>query len=201
MNYSSSLLLRIAAVSIAKLSPRSNAACGAGSSTRRARARPAVTSKHATPSHHTAGIQPHQARGPPVIVVDTNLIGYLYLESKHSPQVEHVLRQDADWVASLLWRSEFRNVLARYLRKQWLSLAETRRLMDEALRMMEDREYEVDSNRVLRLVADSTCSAYDCEFVALAQELGTFLVTLDKEILKDFPTVAVSVDTFLSTQT
>jgi predicted nucleic acid-binding protein len=70
--------------------------------------------------------------------------------------------------------------------------------MDEALQMMEDREYEVDSNRVLRLVADSTCSAYDCEFVALAQELGTFLVTLDKGILNGFPTVAVSVDTFLS---
>ena len=133
-----------------------------------------------------------------MIVVDTNLIGYLYLESKHSQQAEHVLRQDTDWAAPLLWRSEFWNVLAGYLRKQWLSLAESRQLMDEALRMMEDREYEVDSNRVLRLVADSTCSAYDCEFVALAQELGTSLVTLDKKILNDFPTVAVSVDTFLS---
>ncbi len=135
-----------------------------------------------------------------MIVVDTNLIGYLYLESKHSQQAEQVLRQDADWAAPLLWRSEFRNVLAGYLRKQWLSLEESRRLMDEALRMMEDREYEVDSDRVLRLVADSTCSAYDCEFVALAQELGTFLVTLDKEILNDFPAVAVSVDTFLNAQ-
>ncbi len=136
-----------------------------------------------------------------MIVVDTNLIGYLYLESKHSQQAEHVLRQDADWAAPLLWRSEFRNVLAGYLRKQWLSLEESRRLMGEALQMMEDREYEVDSDRVLRLVADSTCSAYDCEFVALAQELGTFLVTLDKEILNDFPAVAVSVDTFLKFQT
>lgn len=135
-----------------------------------------------------------------MIVVDTNLIGYLYLESKHSQKAEQVLRQDADWAAPLLWRSEFRNVLASYLRKQWLSLEESRRLMDEALRMMEDREYEVDSDRILRLVADSTCSAYDCEFVALAQELGTFLVTLDKEILNDFPTATVSVDTFLNTQ-
>ena len=135
-----------------------------------------------------------------MIVVDTNLIGYLYLESKHSQQVEQVLRRDADWAAPLLWRSEFRNVLAGYLRKRWLSLEESRQLMDEALRMMEDREYEVDSYQVLRLVANSTCSAYDCEFVALAQELGTTLVTLDKEILNSFPTVAVSVDTFLSTQ-
>jgi predicted nucleic acid-binding protein len=47
------------------------------------------------------------------------------------------------------------------------------------------------------LAAGSTCSAYDCEFVALAQELGTVLVTMDKQILRDFPDVAVSIDTFV----
>lgn len=52
-----------------------------------------------------------------MIVVDTNLIGYLYLESQYAPQAEQTLRKDADWVAPLLWRSEFRNVLALYLRK------------------------------------------------------------------------------------
>lgn len=108
-----------------------------------------------------------------MIVVDTNLIGYLYVESPHAQQAEQVLGKDADWVAPLLWRSEFRNVLALYLRKQWLSLSESQRIMDEALQLMDDREYEVDSHQVLRLVAESTCSAYDCEFVALAQELGS----------------------------
>ena len=135
-----------------------------------------------------------------MIVVDTNLIGYLYLESKHSQQAEQALGKDADWAAPLLWRSEFRNVLALYIRKHWLSLAESQQIMNEALHLMEDREYEVDSQQVLRLVTISTCSAYDCEFVALAQELGTSLVTADKQILKDFPAVAMSVETFISTQ-
>lgn len=44
--------------------------------------------------------------------------------------------------------------------------------MAEALNFMDEREYEVDSNRVLALAAASSCSAYDCEFVALAQEHG-----------------------------
>ncbi len=135
-----------------------------------------------------------------MIVVDTNLVGYLYLESKHSQQAEQTLGKDADWAAPLLWRSEFRNVLALYIRKHWLSLAESQQIMNEALHLMEDREYEVDSQQVLRLVTLSTCSAYDCEFVALAQELGTSLVTADKQILKDFPAVAMSVETFISTQ-
>jgi predicted nucleic acid-binding protein len=53
-------------------------------------------------------------------------------------------------------------------------------------------EYEVDSLRVLELVRDSDCSAYDCEFIAVAQALDTKLVTMDTKLLKAFPTVAVA---------
>ena len=52
-------------------------------------------------------------------------------------------------------------------------------------------EYEVASRDVIGLVRDSDCSAYDCEFVALAQSLGVALVTADAKILKAFPRVAV----------
>jgi predicted nucleic acid-binding protein len=133
-----------------------------------------------------------------MIVADTNLIAYLYLESPNSHQAERALLKDAHWAAPLLWRSEFRNVLALYIRKRWLSLDETRRIMNEALGLMEEQEYEVDSQQVLRLVASSTCSAYDCEFVALAQDLGVRLVTQDRQLLNDFPDVAVSLEGFIN---
>jgi predicted nucleic acid-binding protein len=132
-----------------------------------------------------------------MIVVDTSIIGYLYLASPHSRQAEQVLLKDADWAAPLLWRSEFRNVLALYLRKHWLSLEASQQVMTEALSLMEDREYEVDSDQVLKLVTLSSCSAYDCEFVALAQELGVSCVTVDKQLLSDFPKVAVSLAAFV----
>ena len=132
-----------------------------------------------------------------MIVVDTNLIGYLYLESAHSRQAEQALLKDGQWAAPLLWRSEFRNVLAHYIRKQWLSLEKCRQVMNEALVLLEEQEYEVDSHSVLALAAKSACSAYDCEFVALAQELGVPLVTIDKQILEDFPTIAVSIEAFV----
>lgn len=64
--------------------------------------------------------------------------------------------------------------------------------MKDALHLMADREYDVDSHQVLRLVTLSTCSAHDCEFVALAQELGASLVTMDKQILNDFPWLSPS---------
>jgi predicted nucleic acid-binding protein len=135
-----------------------------------------------------------------MIVVDTNVIGYLFLTSPHARQAEQALVKDANWVAPLLWRSEFRNVLALYIRKHWLSLEASQQIMTEALDLMDDQEYEVDSNQVLKLAATSSCSAYDCEFVALAQELGVSLVTVDKQVLKEFPKVALSLTTFVGAQ-
>ncbi len=133
-----------------------------------------------------------------MIIVDTNIIGYLYLTSERSTQAEQVLVKDPQWAAPYLWRSELRNVLALYIRKQILSLAEAQQVMQEAIGLMRDQEYEVNSLQVLRLVASTTCSAYDCEFVALAQDLGVRLVTVDRQILDQFPAVAVSLEAFAS---
>jgi len=136
-----------------------------------------------------------------MIVVDTNIIGYLYLTSERSSQAEQALRRDPDWVAPLLWRSEFRNVLAFYIRKRRLNLQAAQEIMDEALGLMVGQEYEVVSSRVLSLVVKSSCSAYDCEFVALAQDLGVSLVTVDKQVLDQFPESAVSLDKYLASPT
>ena len=133
-----------------------------------------------------------------MIVADTNIIAYLYLEGERSTQVEKLLEKDALWAAPLLWRSEFRNVLALYIRKRNLSLEQAQQIMQEAMLLLQEREYEIVSSQVFALVAASGCSAYDCEFVALAQDLGISLVTVDKNILKEFPKIAVSLDDYLA---
>lgn len=52
-----------------------------------------------------------------MIVVDTNIIAYLYLPHDCTDAAERLLIKQPEWAAPLLWRSEFRNVLALYLRK------------------------------------------------------------------------------------
>ena len=52
-----------------------------------------------------------------MIVADTNTIAYLYLPSDYSDDVETLLLKDSHWIAPLLWRSELRNILTLYLRK------------------------------------------------------------------------------------
>jgi len=56
--------------------------------------------------------------------------------------------------------------------------------MRKAELSLEGREYEVSSARILGLVAASQCSAYDCEFVSLAQDLDVPLVTADGRVLR-----------------
>ena len=133
-----------------------------------------------------------------MIVVDTNVIGYFFLASAHSAQVDEVFRIDPAWAAPLLWRSEFHHILFGYLRKQIITLEEAHQIMQQATLTMAGREYAVNSLEVLRLAGKSSCSAYDCEFVVLADELGIPLVTVDRKILKAFPETAVSLESFIS---
>lgn len=127
-----------------------------------------------------------------MIVVDTNVIAYFYLPGEFSMAAEALLQHDPEWAAPPLWRSEFRNILAGYVRRAMLSLEQAYVIQTEAEALLEGREFDVDSREVLELVGGSDCSAYDCEFVALAQRLGTRLVTMDRKLLKAFPTTAVA---------
>ena len=131
-----------------------------------------------------------------MIVVDTNIIGYIFLSSEQSLLAERALRKDSEWAAPILWRSELRNVLALYMRKNLIKLEHAQHIMDGASELLKGREYEVSSYEVLRLVSESKCSAYDCEFIAAANDLKAPLITVDKELLQEFPAVAVSLITF-----
>ncbi len=132
-----------------------------------------------------------------MIVVNSNLIAYLYISGDRSNQAEQVYAKDSQWAAPLLWRSEMRNILALYLRKKILTLKDAHQIIEKAMEMMGGSEYEVNSRQVLSLAESSGCSAYDCEYVALAEDLGVSLVTADRQVLHQFPKIAISPEQFL----
>ena len=132
-----------------------------------------------------------------MIVVDTNVIASLWLPNDMDKLAYKILEKDADWIAPLLWRSEFRNVLAMYLRADILDFTIALQVIEEAEQLMGSKEFEVNSTQVLSLVYDSSCSSYDCEFVALADDLNSKLVTFDKKIIKEFPDIAIHPEDFV----
>jgi len=127
-----------------------------------------------------------------MIVVDSNIIAYLYIPSAFSTAAEKLLNDEPEWAAPVLWRSEFRNILTGYFRRGDLTLAQVMAIQAEAEALMAGNEFDVESDAVFELVQASNCSAYDCEFIALARMLGAKLVTMDGKLLKAFPDKAVA---------
>ena len=125
-----------------------------------------------------------------MIVVDTNIIAYLLIPGPWTEAAEDLLQAEPVWAAPPLWRSEFRNILAGYLRRGTLSFEQTLALQSTAESLLAGHETSVDSRAVFELVRGSNCSAYDCEFVALAQHIGSVLYTLDAKLLAAFPDTA-----------
>ena len=133
-----------------------------------------------------------------MIVVDTNIIASMWVPNDMDKWVYKVLKKDDEWIAPILWRSEFRNVLSTYLRKNILELPVVLQAIEEAEQLMDANEFEVNSTQVMSLVSDSSSSAYDCEFVALADDLNIQLVTFDKKIVREFPDIAITPKEFVT---
>jgi len=132
-----------------------------------------------------------------VIVVDTNVICYRWISSPNSAVAETALAKDPQWIAPVLWRSEFRNVLALAIRHKALGIEAAKEIARRAEAGFQRREFAVSSNAILELVASSSCTTYDCEFVVLAREQGVRLLTVDRQILREFPEVAISLERFV----
>lgn len=133
-----------------------------------------------------------------MIVVDSNILVYLWLPGMATETAQMVWQQDDNWHVPILWRSELRNVLVGYLRRGALDFEAVETVMQSMEETLKPNEHLVQSTSVLALARASNCSTYDCEFVALAEALSVPLVTEDKVILKAFPKWARTMKDFLT---
>ncbi|HNF92009.1 MAG TPA: type II toxin-antitoxin system VapC family toxin [Accumulibacter sp.] len=126
-----------------------------------------------------------------MIVVDTNVLAYLLIPGQYTESAERLLLDEPEWAAPLLWRSELRNVLATYVRSKRLEVSDALALHRRAADLIGAEEYDPETSDVLRLAKASGCSAYDCEFVSVAEYLDVKLVTADAKLAKAFKTRAL----------
>jgi len=132
-----------------------------------------------------------------MIVVDSNVVAYCWLNGPKTELAQSVRLRESDWHVPVLWRSELRSILGGYIRRGDLSLKQATAVMQRIEAELQDHEHIVESDDVLRLLNTSDLSAYDCEFVALARAVGAKLVTEDRVILKAFPKDALSMEAFV----
>lgn len=122
-----------------------------------------------------------------MIVADANIIVYRFIPSSRTDDVISLVNFDAEWAAPILWRSEVRNALSNHMRVGQINKQDAKTMMLLATACLLGGEHSVSDHAVFELVAKSRCSAYDCEYVALAEALGTILVTEDQKLLRAFP--------------
>lgn len=132
-----------------------------------------------------------------MIVADSNLIAYLLIPGDKSFIADEIFLKDPDWAVPLICRSEIRNILTLYMRHEKMTLHQAQATMEKADRLWREHEYSVPSNDVLALTHKHNVSAYDGEFVVLAQELGAPLITFDKAVKRIFPKTAIEPTEFL----
>ena len=135
-----------------------------------------------------------------MIVVDSNVIAYCWINGPLTALAQSVRVKDPEWHAPLLWRSEMRSILTGYLRDGSMDAPQISRVMDAAERALAGSEHIVPSPPVFEAAGRSRLSAYDCEFVVLASVLAVPLVTADKAILKAFPELAMPMEVFVAGQ-
>ncbi len=86
-----------------------------------------------------------------MIVTDTNLIAYFAVRDANSELADAVFETDPVWVAPLLWQSELRSTLTKYIQYAGMSLEAALVALHSAEEVIGGREYRVSSEQVLEL--------------------------------------------------
>lgn len=131
-----------------------------------------------------------------MIVVDANILAYCWIPGAKTPLAKAVLKKDTDWRVPPLWRSECLSILSGYIRSEALTFDQSLSVIKSLDRWLRGTEHRPSVEAVLKLIRHSRCSAYDCEYVAVANELGIPLVSEDRDLQESFPQVAVNMETF-----
>lgn len=133
-----------------------------------------------------------------MIVVDTNIVAYALIEGEHTVQSRALWRADPDWRLPVFWRYEFLNILATFVRRGGMDRQRAERLWTSAREWSHPMECTVDGAAALRLAIEQDVSAYDAQFVVLAQLLGILLVSENARLSHQCPETVVSMSDYLA---
>lgn len=133
-----------------------------------------------------------------MIVVDNNIIAYLLISGERTEQARQLYAADSDWLVPSLWQHEFLNVLANMVKYGGGNVTDALGLWQQAITLVASRERIVSMPDALKLAVTFGASAYDAQYVALAESLNCTLVTEDTRLIEKFPGRAMTILTFLN---
>jgi len=127
-----------------------------------------------------------------MVIVDVGPLAFLLLSGDLTDLAQRVYARDPAWASAPLWRSEFRNLLVGYQRCGRISASHAGEILEAAEEKMHPRQYNIAGRTVLDLAAQTGLSAYQCEYLALAQDLNLPLLTTQPDVVAAAPKLAIS---------
>ena len=131
-----------------------------------------------------------------MIVVDTNIVAYALIDGPRTRLAREAFRRDPEWRLPHLWRHEFLNILATYARSGGANPDQMLSVWRQAEAALARFEHPVNMPLALELAVAHAISAYDAQFIALAQSLDVRCLTDDRELVRKFPRTAISLELF-----
>ena len=133
-----------------------------------------------------------------MFVTDTNIIAPLYVRSARTDAVTKLFAQDQIWRTEPLALIELSNVLITYERARYITAATARDCLARAAAFLQPNLFRVSHQAALDAALRYGTTAYNARFLALAQQLGSRLVTEDAKLRAAAPALTQSLNEALA---
>lgn len=120
-------------------------------------------------------------------MADVNIVVYLLTDCPQRSLAVKLREIDPNWWLPTLWQHEFLNVLATLARQDYITQSDAHQLWENGLKLFGHREQAPDVRRALDLALRHGISAYDAQYLTLAESLRVRLVTEDRKLQRLFP--------------
>ena len=133
-----------------------------------------------------------------MVLVDTNVLAYLFLDGPYTDDARRLFAADSDWRSDRYVLVELTNVLRMAMRVRDLPLADAVTTLHRSRDVIEQGLVDVPHEEALRTSASLGVSAYDARFLAAARALGVKLVTEDARLRRAAPELTQSLTAALA---
>ena len=127
-----------------------------------------------------------------MVVVDTNIVAYLLIDGDETAAARQLRTRDPDWRSEAFLLVEFTNVLASSIATRRMTVALAENFLTRVTALFEAKLARMPHGAVLASAVRHRVSAYDARFLALAEQLGSRLVTEDARLRAAAPALTQS---------
>ena len=127
-----------------------------------------------------------------MFIVDTNVVAYLLIQGDQTAVAQKLHERDPDWRSEAFLLIELTNVLASSIAAKRMTLSMAADFLERTVELFDGKLGRVPHATVVAMAARLRVSAYDARFLALAEQLGSRLVTEDARLRAAAPDLTQS---------